>query len=492
LTILLIILSTITLKKNIKITKICLLFATCNFLGVLLLLANSCSSSETMSNIATIEPPMSSIPFITSTPPVTPLTPETTAALNVPTSPTSAVPANFLYSNNKRITSPSVNQENMTRLVNGNSIFAFNLYQKLKDTEMNLFYSPYSLSEILSMTYGGARGDTEKQMAETLQFSLSQDQLHKTFNNLDLQLVSRGQNANTQTERGLSLHIADAIWAQENTSFLSSFIDLLALNYGAGLGILDFMNAPETSRNAINGWVSEQTNNKIIDLIPPGAISESTRLVIANAIYFDANWAFPFKKELSHNDGFHLLNGNSVVVPMMQQIQEFRYYEEDAYKAIELPYNGNHLSMLVILPKVDHFKTFEMTLTSQQVIGVYQRMVSKRISLTMPKFEFYSSFNLGEVLSSLGMPLAFSEKADFSGMDSKNDLMIGDVVHKAFVSVDETGTEAAAASGVVMPGALSNESQPIIFEVDHPFIFLIQDKDTGTILFIGKVLNPAF
>lgn len=402
-----------------------------------------------------------------------------------------SVQADILKSDKPRNTSPAVNPADMSSLVASNSDFAFGLYRALKDADGNIFYSPYSISEALAMTYGGARGETEKQMAIALEFKLSQDKLHAAFNSLDLELSKRGQNAQGQDEKGFRLHIINAIWGQQGFKFASQYLDLLAQNYGAGLRILDFIKAPEPSRQTINQWVSDQTEGKIKDLLPQGSITDLTRLVLTNAIYFNAAWQSQFQTEATTDGKFMLLDEKQVTVRMMHQQKSFGYAQGENYQVVELPYDGNELSMVIMLPKADQFKNFESTLNTERVETLLGSLKSEAVNLKMPKFKIESEFNLNKTLSDLGMPLAFSEtEADFSGMDGAKDLHISDVVHKAYVTVDEKGTEAAAATGVVV-GTTSMPSQVYDVTLDHPFIFFIRDIETGTILFIGRVLNPG-
>ena len=250
------------------------------------------------------------------------------------------------------------------------------------------------------------------------------------------------------------------------------------------------MNATEESRTTINNWVSDQTEGRIKDLIPRGAIDQLTRLVLTNAIYFNAAWQHSFEKNSTSNDTFHLLTGNEVSVPMMRQTESFRYTAGNDFQAVELPYDGRELSMLIIVPDTGQFKTFESTLSTKRINEIIKQLSYGRVALTMPKFEFDFNIGLKEKLKTMGMPLAFSGQADFSGMDGNNDLYITDVLHKAFVAVDESGTEAAAAT-VVIVGATAMPAQPVEMTVDRPFIFMIRDVKTGSILFLGRVLNPA-
>ena len=400
--------------------------------------------------------------------------------------------AGELKSDKPRETATSTSQADLTSLANGNGAFALNLYQLLSKTDGNIFYSPYSISEALAMTYGGARGETERQMAAALQFLLSQDRLHPAFNSIDIELAKRGEVAKKGTdEKGFRLNVVNAIWGQKDFKFTSGYLDLLAQYYGAGMRIVDYIKAAEPSRQIINQWVSDQTEGKIKDLLPQGSVNNLTRLVLTNAIYFNAAWAYQFEKAATQNGQFHLLDKSVVTVPMMRQLKSFRYAEGTNYKAVELPYDGNQLSMLLVLPGADQFASFEAALNSQLLKDIIGKLQPAQVNLTMPRFKIESQYSLKAALANLGMAAAFSpSEADFSGMDGQRDLYISDVVHKAYVSVDEAGTEAAAATGVIM----STTSLPVNIKdvtLDHPYIFLIRDNPTGTILFMGRVMNPG-
>jgi serpin B len=398
--------------------------------------------------------------------------------------------AEVIQSDKERDTSPMVEETDLTVLVDGNNAFAFDLYQELIQDETNVFYSPYSISEALAMTYAGARTTTEEAMAETLHFTLSQADLHPAFNSLDLQLKERGQGSEGKDGEGFRLNMVNAIWGQKDYKFLDPFLDTLAENYGAGMRIVDFINETEQSRVTINDWVSEQTEDRIKDLIPPGVINFLTRLVLTNAIYFNAAWLYPFEESVTSTGLFHLLDGSDVTVPMMKQTESFRYTEGDNYQAVELPYDGQELSMLIMLPGAGQFDAFEKELDAGLVDEIINKLGTQQVALTMPKFEFESSFGLKEALSMLGMEIAFSEQADLSGMDGGRSLFIQDVIHKAFVSVDEAGTEAAAATAVIV-GLTAAPLEQVEVKIDRPFIFLIRDIQTGSIIFVGRVLNPA-
>jgi len=400
------------------------------------------------------------------------------------------VAGEVLKSDKARITSPDVSTSEQALLVEGNSAFAFELYKAIKGEEGNLFYSPYSISLALAMTYAGARGGTAEQMADTLQFMLEQERLHPAFNWLDAELASRGEGAEGKDGEGFRLNIVNAIWGQKDYEFLSDFLDVLAENYGAGLRILDFINETEQSRVAINKWVSDQTEGRIEDLIPQGAIDALTRLVLTNAIYFNAAWEYPFNGNITADGPFYLLDGGQVSVPMMKQTESFDYTEGEGYQAVELPYDGGELSMVILLPEAGNFQVFEERLQAQQVDAIINDLQETRVTLTMPKFEFDSEFSLKDTLAGMGMPIAFSSSADFSGMTGNPELFISDVIHKAFVSVDEAGTEAAAATAVIMKLTATPEP-PVEVTIDRPFIFLIRDIETGAILFVGRVMNPG-
>ncbi|MCX6000197.1 MAG: serpin family protein [Chloroflexi bacterium] len=393
-------------------------------------------------------------------------------------------------SDKPRDTSPVVPASDLAELVSGNTHFAFDLYQALRHQDGNLFYSPFSISAALAMTYAGARGETESQMADVLRFTLSQTGLHPVFNSLDLALAGRGEGAKGKDGEGFRLKIANALWGQKDYQFLADFLDVLAENYGAGMRLLDFASQPEPSRITINDWVDDQTEGRIKDLIPQGVIDELTRLVLTNAIYFNAAWLYPFDEKSTADGQFHLLDGSQVTVPMMHQTESFGYTTGNGYVAVELPYDGEDLSMVILLPDEGKLQALEESLSADLVATIVGDLEHQQVALTMPRFEFKSEFRLGETLAAMGMPVAFSGEADFSGMTGNRDLQIAEVLHQAFVSVDESGTEAAAATAVVMRATAAPE-QPVQVTLDRPFVFLIRDVETGTVLFAGRVVNPA-
>ena len=388
-----------------------------------------------------------------------------------------------------RITSPNVPPMDIQALVENNNAFAFDLYRSLETEEGNLIYSPYSISLALAMTYAGARAETESQMAQVLHF-LPQDQAHPAFNALDLQLAERGK-AQSEEQTPLQLSIANAVWAEQTYPFLQNFLDTIASNYGAGIRLVDFINQYEAARKEINDWVSDQTKEKIKDLIPEGMLGPDTRMTLVNAIYFKADWLRPFDANSTHDAPFHLLDNSEVMAPTMNQDTFLPYAKGDGWQAIELAYQGETAAMDIIVPDQGRFKEVESTLDEQNVSAILKSLQPTSVMLAIPKFQFESKFGLRDQLMALGMEDAFDpDTADFSGMTEKKDLYISAVVHKAFVAVDEKGTEAAAATAVIMDTAMA----PILdvtLTIDRPFIFLIRDVPTGQILFVGRVLNPA-
>mgnify|MGYP001058443400 CR=1 FL=1 len=438
----------------------------------------------------------------------------------------------FVGSGSRRVEIPETSGVDLAKLVDGNNAFTLDLYHTLSEAEGNLFFSPYSISLALAMAYAGARGETEQQMADVLHYTLSQERLHPAFNALDQLLARRGktelqiddlthytapqyglhpspraldyalarlgEEATPDPQVGYQLDVANAAWGQEGYDFLPEYLGLLAENYGAGLRLLDFKNAPDACRLTINQWVSDKTRGRIPDLLPPGFVDSLTRLVLTNAIYFDASWAVPFDPDQTEDRDFHLLDGGKVRVPMMTGESSPAYYIGSTYTAVELWYADMKTSALVVMPDGGLFEHFQRSLDTERLdallLEVQSGMQSGRVILTMPSFEFASEHSLAETLARMGMPFAFSEdRADFSGMTGSRELLIDDVVHKAWVSVDEEGTEAAAATAVemVLVSPPLDPPKPVEITIDHPFIFIIRDTETGTILFMGRVLDPS-
>ncbi len=383
-------------------------------------------------------------------------------------------------------------------IVEGNNKFAIDLYANLREQQGNLFFSPYSISTALAMTYAGAKGQTESQMAKVLHFptppneattTLTNEQkmqFHSAFGKIVKDLNARGEKGRYE------LTVANALWGQKSYEFLKEFLELIKANYDGQLNEVDFVEATEAARKTINAWVEQKTKDKIKELIKPGVLDAMTRLVLTNAIYFKGNWASQFKEEQTRNAPFTLLNGDKVEVPMMNQTGQFPYAETESFQALELPYVDNELSMIVFLPKeIDGLKEFEHEFTLDNLSQWLSKLHKREVIVFIPKFKMTSEFSLASVLKSMGMTDAFMPNtADFSGMTGKKDLCISAVIHKAYVDINEEGTEAAAATAVTMKLTAVGPSQTPVFRADHPFVFLIRDNQTGNILFIGRVTNP--
>ncbi len=387
----------------------------------------------------------------------------------------------------QREASPNIDPGLIDQQVAANNDFSFDLYRSLRLEETNLFFSSYSISTAVAMAYGGARGETEKQMSSTLHYSLPQEQLHPVFNLLD-------QSLNTPASEGdgFQLHTVNSLWGQEQFPFLPDFLALIARNYGAGVRLVDFTEdaSREAARQTINEWVSQQTNEMIQELLPEGMLDGLTRLILVNAIYFKGEWQDPFENG-TEDAPFTLPDGEQVSVPTMSRRAVAPYFQGEGYQAIRLPYKGDRTEMILVMPDVGKFSELEQTLDRISFEGLLSSLEDHDIKLYMPKFQFVYSTDLKEVLAQMGMPAAFDPGgADLSGIydqeAEKSNLFISHIAHKAFVAVDEKGTEAAAATGVV--GEI--ESMPIELHIDHPFIFIIRDWQTGSILFAGRVLDP--
>lgn len=402
-----------------------------------------------------------------------------------------------LISEVERVTNPDADEEAIRQLVNGNSQFAFDLYAKLiQDRALqgaNLFFSPYSISSALAMTYGGAEQQTEMQMAETLHFNLGPEATHPAFNALNLYLDSLNEQAQEGEEGRFQLHIANAIWGQQGDVFREDYLDLLAAHYGAGMRTLDFVSAPEASRQTINQWVSDQTEEKIPELIPQGAITPDIAMVLTNAIYFLSSWAAQFDESQTENAPFTLADQRTTVqVPMMYQQNLFGYLDLGEYLLIELPYQGHTTAMYVVLPKNDTLAEVEGILNAARFEEAVSKIEYRQLKLYMPRFNTESDFSLKQILPMMGMSDAFDAgRADFSGINGARNLFISDVIHKAVIDVNEEGTEAAAATAVMISKSSAMIDEPIEVRLDHPFLYLIADRENGTILFMGRLMNPA-
>jgi serpin B len=375
-------------------------------------------------------------------------------------------------------------------VVAGNTRFALDLYARLRDAQGNRFFSPYSISTALAMTAAGARGETARQMAATLHLPNDPAQAHAGF----AALIARVNGAGLPQPRPDTLVTANALWLQSGEAFLPAFLEIVSTRYAASLNPLDFAADPEAARKTINAWVEVQTLDKIRDLIGPGVLDRKTSVVLTNAIYFKGAWQSPFREAQTRKDApFHAPGGRDVPVPMMAQTGSFGYLDGGSFQALELPYQGNGRAMVVLLPKTsDGLGALEASLTEANLAAWIKGLAPRRVSVELPRFKLSEGFELRDILVALGMADAFApDRADFSGVTGRRDHSLSAVIHKAFVDVNEAGTEAAAATAVVMSRmSAAIMPDPISFRADHPFLALIRDRTTGSVLFLGRVLDP--
>jgi serpin B len=375
---------------------------------------------------------------------------------------------------------------NQEAIVKANNLFTLSLYAKLRSEKGNLFFSPYSIADALAMTAAGARGETLAEMNKTLHLPEDQARTNAGFRELIKTINGNGK------ERKFQLSTANALWGQKGFNFLPSFEKTAVDDYHAALREVDFAEETEKSRLAINQWVEEQTKNKIKDLIPARAVDETTRLVLTNAIYFKAAWADEFREDDTKKEDFKLPGDKKIAdVPFMHKTHDLNYFEGVDFQGLEIPYEYHQLQMVVLLPKkTAGLEACEKELTAENLAKWESYSKVHHVDLALPKFKFTASFKLKPVLMEMGMKQAFTAQADFSGISKSEGLMIDNVLHKAFVDVHEKGTEAAAATAVVVNRSAPPPRPKATFRADHPFIFFIRETQTGTILFMGRVTDP--
>ncbi len=384
---------------------------------------------------------------------------------------------------------PIAGNAQLQSLVSSNTVFAFNLYGHIATNSGNLFLSPYSISTCLAMTYEGARGNTAQEMAQVFGFGTNQEQFAAAFGDLQRQIEDR------EVPNVIELHLANALWTQEGFPFLTTFLQSATGDYQASVNQADFATSADAATQAINRWVAQQTQNRIQDMLAPGSLNSLTRLVLANAIYFKGTWNVAFSPTNTTTQVFNVSSSLQVTVPMMHEpavvTNLYNYVRTADYEALELPYASNRFSMLVLLPaQVDGYKQLEAELSLAFLANVKTQMKKQMVEIYFPKFSLESDLDLKEVLSALGMPSAFEQGlADFSGLDGMTDLYLSLIRHKAWIDVDEAGTEAAAATvtGITTTVAPGNP----VFRADHPFLFFIREERTGSLLFLGRLLNPS-
>lgn len=390
---------------------------------------------------------------------------------------------------------PFESSAEINTVVEGNNAFALDLYQKLRAQPGNLFFSPFSISSALAMTSAGASGQTESEMTNTLHLNLPPEKLHPAFQAL-IARIDRIQRWNR-----IILKCANSLWCQKDHPFVPGFLKVVHENYSAEARLVDFMHSPGSVADKINDWVNFKTDHKISSAIGPDTLDSTTKMVLGDAIYFKGKWLHQFKEKDTRPEPFHVTTNETVTVPMMHQRGEFKYVmsEDYAVQMLELPYSGQDLSMVILMPSpmeymldAEHNDVFdlEQKLTSDNLHAWLTKLDHAnphKTSLGLPRFTTEGSFNLVNELKALGMTSAFDDRADFSGMDGTTNLFLSDVIHKTFVKVDEAGTEAAAVSLVVVKTKGMDEK----FYVDRPFIFLIRDNGSGSILFLGRIIDPT-
>lgn len=379
-------------------------------------------------------------------------------------------------------------QEAVKGIADNNNQFAFDLYRKVALKENgNIFISPFSISTALAMTYAGADGKTAEEMEKTLHYAPNTEAFHKNFGSYLLKLADNARG-------NIDWRVANRLWGDKKYTFVKEFLDLTDKAYNSPLQMMDFMGAAEACRNTINQWVEKNTENKIKNLIPEGGVSSDTRLVLTNAVYFKADWLYPFKKEKTKPDTFTKSDGSEIKVPFMNCTDNYAYAATDTYQAIRLPYKGEKHSMVVVLPKdTKKLSAVEKEFDSKGFTPLFSGY-KPEVILSLPKFKTTLSLSLADYLKSMGMASAFKNGANFSKMSPTNDLCISEVFHKAFIEVDEKGTEAAAATAVVMMTtscAPSKKDLPIVFKANRPYLFYIVDDETKAVLFMGRMMEPA-
>lgn len=376
--------------------------------------------------------------------------------------------------------------ESARSLAERNREFAVAMFNELREKEGNLFFSPYSLSVALAMTYAGARGETGREMGEVLRFAGFEDRLHPAFSELQARLLHI--NAKGHVE----ISSANSLWPQAGYPFLDEYLSLIKHNYASEIVAQDYEKAPDAARLKINEWAEDRTAGRIKDLIPPGVLDPLVRLVLINAIYFKGSWKMPFDETLTEHQPFFRTRSDTVMVPMMYMKYRFRHRQGDMAHVLVIPYEGHDLSIILFLPADGiTLEKMETGLTAQNIGRDIQLTVYEDVRVWLPRFRITSSFQLKNALQSMGMSEAFDERrADFSGMDGRLWLYISAVLQKAFVEVNEEGAEAAAATAVVMESE-SVGGGPAEFHADRPFVFVIWENFTGSILFMGRVADPS-
>lgn len=371
----------------------------------------------------------------------------------------------------------------MSSMVEANNNFTFNLYSQLRDSTGNIFFSPHSISSVGAMLYEGARGMTADQIRDVFGFPKDNEELRSSFAELHQRLNKSG--------RQYTLHTANALWAEQTYRLLKEYVDTIKCHYGGEARNVDFVNDAEGSRKLINNWIDHHTEHRISDMLGLGSLDPYTRLVLTQGTYFKGDWDRKFKKERTEQEDFHITPDNAVKVPMMKMPTDsfhFPYTENERMQVLEMPFEGNDLSMLILLPKENDLASLEKSIDSNRLKDLRRRMYPQKVQIWMPRFKLRTSYDLNSNLKSMGMGLPFGMDADFSGMDGTQNLYVDQMKHEAYFKVDEEGAEAAAATTAIM--GLKAVMLPNVFKADHPFMFLINERRTDNILFMGRFMDP--
>lgn len=392
-----------------------------------------------------------------------------------------ASPPGELVSSNKQRVTTAAPDEDLGAALSGNHAFAVDIYRKLTSTSSNVVFSPYSITTALAMTYGGAQGATAKAFESTLHITLPPERFHRAMNTIDAALTSRGGAG-----RSLKLSVENQLFAQKGFSILPGFLDLMATEYGAGVRLLDFAKASEAARKAINEWVKANTESLIPELLQPSDVDSDTVLFLVNTVYFNAAWATAFPHKSTRPAPFELTDGSQVEVPTMaaEDISGGRA-TVDGTEVIELPYKGEQMSMVLLVPPSGQLSQFEARLSADELARHFGALAPATFALLMPKFAFSGRADMKQLLTELGLGVAFGDTAEFGAL-SPEPIAISRVVHQAIIRTNEDGTVAAAATGVGM----ERVSLPLYVTVNRPFLFFVRDRGTGAVVFMGRVVDP--
>lgn len=387
--------------------------------------------------------------------------------------------------------SPNASPAQMEALADGNHALTLDLYRATAESGENAVMSTLSIRTAFAMVYAGARSTTAQEMSDVLRFDPDQERFHQAMNALDLALAARELPADpTEDLDPVDLRQANAFWGQEGVAWRDDYLDTLAAHYGAGIESLDLQGQSERSRGIINDWVEDRTRDRIKDLLPEGSIQSNTVAVLTNAIYFKAPWLSPFEEELTQTADFNRVDGTMSQVDYMSQLGDYGHADGEGWTAVELPFRGDELSMVIVVPDEGEFQTFDAQLSTESLDSALSSLAPAMVDLSLPKFSFEAGFTLSDALTDLGMTETFDGRADLTGMVEDRSLYVDEAYHKAFIAVDESGAEAAAATAVVV-GSTSVPVADFTVTVDRPFYFIIRDRPTQTWLFFGRVLDPA-